>query len=51
MTVFELIKELQKIPNQNLPVWTEGGYIHIGELLHIQIGKSEEEPENERICE
>lgn len=42
MTVHELITELQKIPNQNLPVWTEGGYIHIGELLHIQIGKSEE---------
>lgn len=43
MTVHELITELHKIPNQNLPVWTEGGYIHIGELLHIQIGKSEEE--------
>lgn len=43
MTVSELIKELSKIPNQNLPIWTEGGYIHIGELLHIQIGKSKDE--------
>lgn len=43
MIVSDLIKELAKIPNQNLPVWTEGGYIHIGELLHIRIGKSEEE--------
>ena len=42
MTVSELIKELSKIPNQNLPVWTEGGYIRIGKLLFIQIGKSEE---------
>ena len=47
MTVHELITELHKIPNQNLPVWTEGGYIRIGELLFIQIGKSEEEAENE----
>lgn len=42
MTVSELIKELHKIPNQNLPIWTEGGYIRIGKLLFIQIGKSEE---------
>ena len=42
MKVSELIKELAKIPNQNLPVWTEGGYIHIGEWLHIQVKKSEE---------
>lgn len=43
MTVSELIKELQKIPNQNLPIWTEGGYIRIGELLFIQIGKEAED--------
>ena len=42
MIVSDLIKELAKIPNQNLPVWTEGGYIHIGEWLHIQVKKSEE---------
>ena len=43
MTVSELIKELAKIPNQNLPVWTDGGYIRIGELLFITIKEPEDE--------
>lgn len=43
MTVSELIKELAKIPNQNLSVWTEGGYIRIGKLLFIQIKEAEDE--------
>lgn len=41
MTVSELIKELQKIPNQNSPVWLEGNYLKIG-MLFIGISESKE---------
>ena len=43
MTVHELIKELQKIPNQNLPVWINQNYLRIGRLLFIMIKEPEEE--------
>lgn len=43
MTVFELIKELQKIPNQNLPVWINQNYLRIGRLLFIMIKEPEDD--------
>lgn len=42
MTVSDLIKELQKIPNQTAEIWIEDNYLRIG-MLHISIGRNEEE--------
>lgn len=42
MTVSELIAELMKVPNQNLPVRTEENYLRLGDLLFISIGQKEE---------
>lgn len=42
MKVSDLIKELQKIPNQTAEIWIKDNYLRIG-MLHISIGRNEEE--------
>ena len=36
MSISELIKELQKVPNQNLPVWIQQGN-HYASVMEIEI--------------
>ena len=50
MTVSELIAELMKVPNQNLPVRTEENYLRLGDLLFISIGQKEVKPKPCPFC-
>ena len=36
MTISEIIKELQKIPNQNLPVWIQQGN-HYASVMDMEV--------------